>query len=139
MPDKCAVDNVKVRQRKAFIEVGAVNKDNKIVGAASLSNLRTDKKFLWLHEIQVHPECRRKGVGSAIMDKITEVGKKAEAELIYAYPAVPMNAKGKELSPKQLLSVYRKQGFKPCNAPKDVSTVTDEGLFKRGVCKSLKE
>jgi len=139
MTDKCKVDEVKSRQRKAFVTVGALNKDGKVIGAAQLSSLKTDKKFLWLHEIEVRPQCRRKGVGSAMMDKIVEIGKKIDAELIYAYPATPMETSGKTLTPKQLGAFYKKEGFEPCNAPKDVATITDEGLFKRGVCLKLKK
>ena len=135
---KCDVDGVRKAQHGALARLGAFNEDKKLIGEADISILKTDKKFIWLHEIEVNPKCRRKGVGEALITVIKEIGKENDAELVYAYPMQPMGA-AKPIPQKKIEAFYKNQGFKPCNPPKDVATVTDEGLFKRGVCLFLKD
>lgn len=135
---KCDIDEIKTRSHKAFVEIGAFNKDKKLIGIADASILKTDKKFVWLHELAVRPDCRRHGIGEALVSKVAEIGEKANAELIYAYPAEPAGEE-KPIPQEALDAFYKNQGFKPCNAPEDVATITDEGLFKRGVCLPLKK
>jgi N-acetylglutamate synthase-like GNAT family acetyltransferase len=133
----CEVATTKSHQSKSFIDIEALNNDKQVIGKASLSKIKTDKNLLWLHELEVHPLCRRKGVGTALMDHIVELGEKKGVELVYACPVPLADAEGKAPSEKQLKAFYRKQGFQPCKAPKDIVTVTDEGLQKRGMCLKL--
>lgn len=134
----CEVATTKSHQSKSFIDIEALNTDKQVIGKASLSKVKTNKNLLWLHELEVHPLCRRKGVGTAIMDHIADLGKKKGVELVYACPVPLQEAEGKMPSEKQLRAFYRSQGFEPCSAPKDIVTVTDEGLLKRGMCLKLK-
>lgn len=133
----CEVATTKSHQSKSFIDIEALNNDKQVIGKASLSKVETDKKLLWLHELEVHPLCRRKGVGTAIMDYVADLGKRKGVDLVYACPVPLADAEGKPPSERQLKAFYRSQGFEPCAAPKDVVTVTDEGLVKRGMCLNL--
>jgi N-acetylglutamate synthase-like GNAT family acetyltransferase len=134
---KCEIDKGKIMRRKAFFEFNAYNKDGKIIGTADVTLLKTDKKFMWLHELSVpDPKCRGKGIGSEIIQAIADAGREEKAELVYAYPMMPMG-EAHPIPQKKIEHFYKENGFVPCNAPKDVSTITDEGLFKRGVCLRL--
>jgi len=135
----CEVATVKTQKTKDFIDVLALTKDKIIIGKASLSKHKTDKSFLWLHELEVHPLCRRQGIGSIIMDHVAEVAEKEKVDLVYAHPAPLEHTEGPQVSPRKLQQFYRQQGFKPCVAPQDAVTVTDEGLLKRGMCLTIKK
>ena len=133
---KCAIDKGKIVREGTFVELTAFNKKGQPVGHADAGLYNTDKKFVWLHEIHVRDECRRKGVATEMIGALAEFGKMKGAQLLYAYPAPPQS--DPSVPQKSLDKFYRKNGFKPCNAPKDAVTITDEGLFKRGVCLPLK-
>lgn len=134
---KCSIEELKVAQQKSLGKVGAFNEKGKLLGSADFSVLQTDKKFVWLHEIEVIPECRRKGIGEALIDVVADIGRNNNAKLVYAYPSSPVGVE-KPLPINKIRHFYEKNGFKPCNPPKDVVTVTDDGLAKRGVCLLLK-
>ena len=134
----CEVATIKDYQSRSFIDVEILTKDKQVIAKASLSKLKTDKKFLWLHDIEVHPLCRGQGVGTTMINHIAELGEKKGVDLIYACPVPLASASGKPATEKQLKTFYRKQGFEPCNAPEGVVTVTDEGLVKRGMCLKLR-
>lgn len=135
---KCEIAHGKIRRHKAFLEFEAFNKDHKTLGVADVTLLKTDKKFLWLHELSVLPECRGKGVGSEILEAVVKEGRKEKVDLVYAFPMQPAG-EPKPIPQAKIDSFYKKNGFVPCNAPKDVATITDEGLFKRGVCLYLEK
>jgi GNAT superfamily N-acetyltransferase len=131
---ECEVAAVKVKRDKAFIYMGALNGDKQVIGKADITKNKTDKNFLWLHELEVHPLCRRKGVGTEMMNAIADLAEKEKVDLVYAVPGNPAEAEGKPVPERALNRFYRKQGYLPCEAPKDAVTVTDEGLVKRGMC-----
>jgi N-acetylglutamate synthase-like GNAT family acetyltransferase len=133
---KCEIERGVVRRHKAFLEFEAFNKDGESIGSADVTSLRTDKKFLWLHELEVAPECRNNGVGAEIINAVAKEGRKENAELVYAFPMTPMDEKT-PIPQGKIEHFYKKNGFVPCNAPADVATITDEGLKKRGVCLKL--
>jgi GNAT superfamily N-acetyltransferase len=135
----CEVAAVNVKRDKAFLYVGALNNDKEVIGKADVTKNRTDKNFLWVHEIEVHPLCRRKGVGTEMMKAIENLAKDQKVDLVYVVPGNPADAEGRPVSEKGLDAFYRKQGYVPCEAPKDAVTVTDEGLVKRGMCLILKK
>ena len=85
----CEVATIKDYKTGSFIDVEALTKDKQVIAKASLSKLKTDKKFLWLHDIEVHPLCRGQGVGTTMMDHIATLGEKKGVDLIYACP-VPL-------------------------------------------------
>lgn len=134
---KCDIEQIKLAKNNTLAKVGAFNKDDKIIGVADISILKTDKKFIWLHEIVVDPRCRRKGVGEAIIEAVADIGREKGSQFIYAFPSPPIGVP-KPIEQKKIEAFYKNLGFKPCNAPQDVATVTDGGLFKRGVCLPLK-
>uniref|UniRef100_A0A6M3ID35 Putative acetyltransferase n=1 Tax=viral metagenome TaxID=1070528 RepID=A0A6M3ID35_9ZZZZ len=133
---KCSIERGVTRIDKVFREFEAFNKDGKSIGMADVSVLRTDKKFLWIHELQVQPECRNKGVGTEIIGAIVDHAKELKADLIYTFPMTPTDEPN-PIDQKKIEHFYKKNGFVSCNAPEDVATVTDEGLKKRGLCLKL--
>jgi GNAT superfamily N-acetyltransferase len=134
---KCTIDKGTIVRDGAFVDVTALNKSGKYLGRAELSLHKTDKKFLWMHLIEVRRECRGKGVGSEMVQQIADYGRKHNAQLVYAYPAALTRESGKQQLKRE--HFYKQQGFVPCNAPKDAVTITSEGLFKRGVCLFLEK
>jgi len=135
----CEVAAVKVKRDKAFLYVGALNSDKEVIGKADITKNKTDKNFLWLHELEVHPLCRRKGVGTEMLQTITDLAQKEKVDLVYVVPGNPVEAEGRPVSERALKQFYRKQGYVPCDAPKDAVTITDEGLVKKGMCLILKK
>jgi GNAT superfamily N-acetyltransferase len=133
---KCEVDHGDIHQFKAFLEFEAFNKKGDSLGTADATLLTTDKKFIWLHELQIEPECRNKGVGSILIDAIASFGKDEKAQLIYAFPMTPIDEK-KPIPQEKIDHFYKKNGFTSCMAPQDVATITDDGLKKKGVCLKL--
>lgn len=136
---KTQKSSAKENVRTGFIDVLALNQEKIIIGKASLSKHKTDKSFLWLHELEVHPLCRRQGIGTILMDHVADVARKEKVDMVYLHPAPLEHTEGKQVSPRKLQQFYREQGYKPCPAPKDAVTVTDEGLLKRGMCLAIKK
>lgn len=133
----CEVAAVKKKKDNTLIYLGALNSDGQVIGTADLTKNKTDQSFLWLHELEVHPLCRRKGVGTEIMNAIADLAEKEKVDVVYTMPAPLAESEGKQLSERTLKAFYRKQGYVPCDAPKDAVTITDEGLVKRGMCLRL--
>jgi GNAT superfamily N-acetyltransferase len=137
MSCKIDVDKSKVIQNNAFLTLVPRNKDGKEIGKAEATILKTDRKFIWLLDLQVIPECRDQKVGSKIIGKLAQIGKMEKAELVYAYPAEPSGVK-EPIPQEKIENFYKNNGFVPCAAPKDVATLTNEGLEKKGgVCLKL--
>lgn len=135
---KCDIEKGVIRRHKAFLEFDALNKDGESIGTADATLLKTDKKFIWLHELRVEPECRNKEVGATLLEVLADFGRREKAELVYAFPMTPSDEE-KPIPQGKIEHFYKKNGFVPCMAPADVATITDEGLRKRGVCLSLLE
>ena len=135
----CKIDpkESEIIRDRTFVTLVAANKEGKPLGGAQSSILKTDKKFIWLHDLQVNPPCRDKGIGAQLVAKLAEIGKQQNADLIYAYPADPAGEK-MPIPQSKIEHFYEKNGFVPCKAPERVVTVTNEGLAtKGGVCLKL--
>jgi N-acetylglutamate synthase-like GNAT family acetyltransferase len=133
----CDFTHGHIQKNNTLMQLTIINKEHEVIASADISTLKTDKPFIWLHHIEVEPECRKHGLASDIIEKIVKVGKKEGAELIYAYPAQPMDTEV-TIPETQIKVFYEKLGFKACDAPKDAVTITDEGLKKSGLCLKLK-
>jgi GNAT superfamily N-acetyltransferase len=133
---KCDIENGSIIVNNKLLAMEAYNKDKQVIAKADLSNLKTDKTFIWLHHLEVVPECRDKGVGTEVLEKIAELGKAYGASIIYAYPAQPIDAEA-PIPDDKITHFYKKNGFVACKAPKDAITVTDEGLKKSGLCRKI--
>jgi len=135
---KCKIERGVIKQDGVFRDFEALNKDGEHIAKAETAFLNTNKKFAWMTTLQVDPNCREQGIGTEVIQQVAEEAKNAKAELIYVYPAVPPDEK-MPISPSLLIKFYEKNGFVPCNAPKDVATLTEEGLKKRGMCLYLRK
>lgn len=141
MSENCKIAKIKAERDKAFIDIEVLTKDQQVVGKAEIMKGKTDKSFLWVGVLEVHPLCRRQGVGTEMMEAIADLAKDEKVDLVYVHPAQLAESgwDSYPVSEKALTAFYNKLGFKPCEAPKDVVTVTNEGLLKRGLCLTIKK
>lgn len=117
----------------------ALNPKNQTIGFAITSTEKSDKDYIWLKELEVSEDCRRKGVGKTLLNEVVQSGKKNNVDLIYAVPMTPADLPDKGIADEKIHHFYDKNGFKPCNAPKGAVTeiVDPQGntdTTKKGVC-----
>lgn len=95
----------------------ATNKKGKPLGHIITKPLE-DTKVLWINELNVISKCRRKGIGTNLLQKATQHAKKTSKQIIYVTPEAGLVGAEKPLRQKEVETFYEKQGFHKCDPNK---------------------
>lgn len=146
MPNKCEIKSI-IHQKEegVFSSIIAQNSQGTVIGGADISKLKTDgKEVFHIHEIAVKPDCRRFGIGSAILSAATAIAQGSGCDLIFLVPyPITWGDRERRAPPtranlSRLEHFYKQAGFEPCKPPKDIGgAITPEGLITKGMCKRL--
>lgn len=82
----------------------AVNEDNKVVGITGLYDDYRDRTVVWLGWYGVHPEYRKQGIGSMLLQFAIDEAKRRGFSLLKLYTSSDKNERDSH-------SLYRKFGF----------------------------